>query len=120
MQQSQLWHDSVYDALGAAVEAAGGRKKVAAKLWPALDSDSATARLRGGLNPEHAQKLDPAELLMIGRLARDGGDDSLMQFFAREWGYEVEPLSAPEAKKRAKKQRVSALLAELSRHLDDE
>jgi hypothetical protein len=52
--QQDLWHDTIFDALGAAVQAAGGAKKVAAKLWPALDTTSANARLRAGLNPDHA------------------------------------------------------------------
>lgn len=118
--QQDLWHDTIFDALGAAVQAAGGAKRIAGKLWPALDSASATARLRGCLNPEHAQKLCPAELLMLARLARDAGDNSVMEFLARDLGYEIKPLAPAEAKKRAKKARVSALLAELARLSEDE
>ena len=118
--QQELWHDTVFDAVGAAVQAAGGAKKVAGKLWPALDATNAAARLRGCLDPDHAQKLCLAELMMLGKLARDAGDSSIMDFFAREWGYKVEALSPEEAKKKAKRARVSALLAELARLSDDE
>jgi hypothetical protein len=119
MQQA-LWHDTIFDALGAAVQAAGGVKKVAGKLWPSLDPTSATARLRGALNPDHAQKLCPAELLMLAKLARDVGDNSLMEFLARELGYEVRALEPEEAKKRAKRVRRLALLEELKRLEDEE
>ncbi len=118
--QAELWHDTVFDALGAAVQAAGGAKKVAGRLWPALDSTSATARLRGCLNPEHAQKFCPAELLMLAKLARDAGDNAIMEFLARELGYEIKSLAPVEAKKRAKKARMAALLAELAKLSEDE
>lgn len=118
--QQELWHDTIFDALGAAVQAAGGAKKVAGKLWPALDSTSATARLRGCLNPEHAQKLCPEEFVMLVKLAKDSGDNSVMEYLACELGYELKPLSPVEAKKRAKRVRRLALLEELKRLEDDE
>lgn len=113
--QQVLWHDTVFDALGAAVQAAGGAKKVAGKLWPTLDAGSANSRLRGALNPDHAQKLCPAELLMIARLARDEGDNSLMDFLARELGYEIKPLASAEVKKRALKARIAWHASEIAR-----
>lgn len=120
MIQSELWHDTVFDALGAAVQAAGGVKRVAAALWPAVDPASAASRLRGALSPEHAQKLDPAELALIGKLAREAGDLSLPQFFAREWACEFKALAPTEAKKRARRTRISALLAEVAKLSQEE
>lgn len=120
MNQSTLWCESILDAIGAAVQAAGGTKRVASKLWPALDSTSATARLRGCLNADHAQKLDPEEFSMIVRLAKEAGDNSIMDFLAREHGYEIQPLSPEEAKKQAKRVRRLALLEELKRLEDEE
>lgn len=113
--QHDLWHDTILDAVGAAIQAVGGVKKVAGKLWPALDSTSAQARLRACLNPDHAQKLDPEEFLLIQRLARDVGDNSVMQFQARELGYEIKALIPAEAKKLAKRARRLALLEEIKR-----
>lgn len=118
--QQDLWHDTIFDALGAAVQAAGGAKKVASKLWPALDSTSANARLRAGLNPEHAQKLCLLEVLMILRLAMEAGDASVMQYLARELGCELKVLSPGEAKKRAKRARRLELLDQLKRLEDEE
>lgn len=120
MQQEQLWHDTIFDALGAAVQAAGGVKKVAGSLWPTLDSTSAQARLRAGLNPDHAQKLCLQEKMMIQRLAKDAGDNSVMEFEARHLGYEVVALSSGETKKRARRARKLALLEELKRLEDEE
>jgi hypothetical protein len=118
--QQVLWHDTIFDALGAAVQAAGGTKRVASKLWPALDETSASARLRAGLNPDHAQKLCLEEMLMIARLAGGAGDTSVMNFLGRELGFEVKPLSPGDAKKRAKRARRLALLDELKRLEDEE
>jgi hypothetical protein len=120
MQQSTLWHDTIFDALGTAVQAAGGTKRVASRLWPNVDSGSAQARLRGALNTDHAQKLCPEEVLAIARMGKEAGDNSLMEFLARELGYEVKPLAPGEAKKRVKRVRRLALLEELKRLEDEE
>jgi hypothetical protein len=120
VQQAALWHDTVWDAIGAAVQAAGGVKKVAGHLWPTLDATSAAARLRAALNPEHAQKLGPDELLLVAELARQAGDHSLMSFFSRELAYDApQPLDPEQAEKRVRTARRKALLEELMR-LDDE
>lgn len=118
--QHELWHDTIFDALGSAVQVAGGVKKVSARLWPALDVTSASARLRGCLNPDHAQKLCPEEMLLILRLAKDAGDNSVMAYLARVLGYEIDPLTPVETEKRAKRARKLALLDELKRLEDDE
>lgn len=120
MQQAALWHDTILDAIGSAVNAAGGPKKVAGKLWPTVDSTSGAARVRGGLSTDHAQKLCPLDVLMIARLAHEVGDHSIMNFLARELGYDVSPLAPEQAKKRAKSARRRALLEELRRLEDDE
>lgn len=120
MDQPELFDDSIFDALGAAVQAAGGVKRVACKLWPTLDPTIAAARLRGGLNPEHAQKLDPDEQRAIARIGKEVGCHSVMEFLALDLGYELKPLSPVEAKKRAKRVRRLALLDELKRLEDEE
>lgn len=101
------------------MQAAGGVKKVGAKLWPALDPSSAASKLRSALSPDCAQKLCPEEVMLIQRLAREAGDGSIMEFQARELGYEITALSPAEAKKLARRSRRLALLEELKR-LEDE
>lgn len=115
MTQNELWHDTIYDALGAAVQAAGGVKQVAGRLWPALDITSAAARLWASMNPEHAQKLDLHELEMVDALAREAGDMSLPGYLARKWSFEARSLTPAEAKKQARKQRKLTLFAEIAR-----
>lgn len=117
--QGELWHETIFDALGTAVKAAGGPKKVVPKLWPSCDESTAVTRLRDALNPDRSQKLCPAELLSLMRLAKEAGDNSVMDFLARDLGYELKPLAPAEAKKRAKRARKLALLDELKR-LEDE
>lgn len=113
MRQSDLWHDTSLDAVGASVEASGGKKRVASKLWPTLDPANAASRLRGGLNPEHAQKLDIDELIAIARLAKEVGDHTFMLYLGRVLGYEIKPLNPEEVERRARRLRRVALLDEL-------
>ena len=118
--QQVLWHDTPEDATGAAVQAAGGVKKVAGRLWPALDSETAASKLRACLNRDQAQKLSLAEWVLIGKLSREAGNNDLMEFLGRELTNEVKPLKQEEAKKKAKRVRRMALLDELKRMEDEE
>lgn len=118
--QQDLWHDTIFDALGSTVQAVGGTSKVAKKLWPTLDSVSGPARLRACLNVDHAQKLCIEEMLLIARLGKEMGDGSVMNFLARDLGYEVKPIAPGEVKKLAKKAKKLALLEELKRLEQDE
>lgn len=118
--QKELWHDNLDDATKAAVDAAGGIKAVSGKLWPATDPDSAATKLRACLNPDHAQKFSLGEWLMIGKLSREAGDNSIMMFLGRELANEVKPITLGAAKKQARKQRISTLLAEAARLAQEE
>jgi hypothetical protein len=120
MQQEKLWDDTLDDATGSAVKSAGGVKKVAGKLWPAKDVESAAAKLRACLSPEHEQKLSLSEWLMIGKLSRESGDNCLMEFLGRELTNEVKPLAPVEARKRVKRARRLALIKELERLEEDD
>lgn len=119
MIQSELWHDTILDAIGAAVQAAGGIKKVSGQIWPALDGSSAASKLRSALSSASAQKLCPLEVVLIGTLAKEAGDSSIMDFLGRVWGFEIKSLSPAATKKRAKRARKKALLKELQL-LEDE
>ena|ERR1700738_4585349 len=104
MDQVALFHDSIFDAIGAAVQAAGGVKKVAAEVWPALSQDIASARLRSALNPEHAQKLCPSELLLIAKMARDAGSHDVMNYLAAELDYQIRPIEPEDARAQLQRQ----------------
>ena len=117
--QQVLWHDTILDALGSAVQAAGGVKRVAAALWPAADTDTASARLRSGLNPEHAQKICPHELVALVRLAKEQGDHSIMNFLAAELGYAPPVPIEPEDQRAALQREVCEVAKRLEKLLKD-
>lgn len=89
MNQTALWHDTIYDALGADIAAAGGFKVVAGKLWPAENPTTAATKLRNAVNPDQAQKLCPEEVMQIKHLAHQVGSVATIAYEARQLGYEV-------------------------------
>jgi hypothetical protein len=92
--QGQLFFDSIYDAMGSAILAAGGYKKVAGKLWPSLKSETAYARLKNALDETKAEKLALCEVMNILRMAAENGDSSVLSYVAGEFGFglvEVNP-----------------------------
>lgn len=117
-EQVPLWHESIEDAIGTAIQALGGAKKVAELLWPVLARNkpqTAYTRLKHCLNDDKAEKLDPDEVLTIARAAAQVGEHSIMKFMAREAGYEITPLPPSEAEKRAKRAAIAWHLDEAKR-----
>jgi len=88
--QSQLFHDTIFDAIGADIAACGGFKAVAGKLWPAENVVTAATKLRNAINPEQAQKLCPEEVLTIKHLACEAGSFATIQYEAQALSYRVE------------------------------
>lgn len=91
--QTQLWHDTIFDALGADIAAAGGFKVVAGKLWPAESPTTAATKLRNAVNPEQAQKLCPEEVLQIKRLAKEAGSSATVDYEAQQLSFRIEWIS---------------------------
>lgn len=87
MNQTALFHDTIFDALGADIAASGGFKVVAGKLWPAESPTTAATKLRNAINPEQAQKLCPEEVLQIKRLAQEVGSSATVLYEAQQLGY---------------------------------
>jgi hypothetical protein len=87
MNQTALFHDTIYDALGADISAAGGFKTVAGKLWPAESPTTGAAKLRNSINPDQPHKLCPDEVLAIKRLAQESGSSATVQYEAAQLGY---------------------------------
>lgn len=90
MAQQSLWYDTVYDALRADIDAAGGNKAVAKALWPTVDVVTGANKLANATNPNQAQKLDPAEVLAIKRLALDSGSTATINFESQQFGFRIE------------------------------
>jgi hypothetical protein len=114
-----LWYDDIYAAIRGFVSFAGGSKRVGPKVFP-HKGDKAGAWLDDCLNPDRPAKLGPEELVLICKLAAEVGFHGLMEYLARDLGYEIKPLSPQESKKRAKRVRRIALLDELKRLEDEE
>jgi NAD-dependent oxidoreductase involved in siderophore biosynthesis len=89
VNQSTLFHDTVYDAIGADIAAAGGFKVVAGKLWPSEGSATASAKLRNAINPDQPHKLCPDEVLAIKRLAKEAGSTATVDYEAMQLGFQV-------------------------------
>jgi hypothetical protein len=103
MDQPKLFEDSLKDAIGTAIKAAGGFKTVAGVLWPTKKPDSAYARLKACVDEKKDEELTPDELSMIIKLAREQGDHSIMRYLGMEHSYEIKPIS-PEDEKTALQQ----------------
>lgn len=109
-----LWYDDIYAAIRGFVSFAGGSKRVAIKVFP-HKGDKAAAWLDDCLNPDRPAKLGPEEFLLICKLAWDVGFHGIIEYMARDLGYEIKPIPAAEIKKLAKRARRLALLEELKR-----
>jgi len=89
------FHEDIYDAIGAAVQALGGPKKVAGMLWPNKKLDTAYAHLKNCLRDDKAEKLDPHEVLIIGKMAKDVGEHAIAEYGNDFMGYEPPKPQSP-------------------------
>ena len=117
MNQQALFFETVFDAIGADIAAAGGFKTVASKLWPAEPLSTASARLRNSINPDQPQKLCPLEVLAIKRLAKEAGSTATVDYEAQQLGFQVTWLD-PRDQAEELRRELSQQLAEVSRKLD--
>ena len=92
MEQSELWHDSLEEALRDVVVSLGGPKRVGAELWPAKPLTDAARYLNHCLDNERAEKLGLGELMWILKHGRQVGCHIAMQDMANELGYQITPL----------------------------
>lgn len=115
MNQAALWHDTIYDAIGADIAAAGGYKVVAGKLWPSENPTTAATKLRNAVNPDQAQKLCPEEVMQIKRLAYDASSTATIQYEARQLGYEVTWIEPEDEVERIERENNELLKAILQR-----
>ncbi len=117
MSQQQLFYETLFDAIGADIAAAGGFKAVASKLWPAESLTTSSARLRNALNPEQPQKLCPDEVLQIKRLAYEHGSTATVDYEAQQLGYQCVWVD-PKDEAAELRREVRDLLATVSRKMD--
>jgi len=115
MKQGILFHDSVADAIGADIAAAGGFKTVAGRLWPS--ETNATQKLRNCLNADQPHKLSPEEVLQIKRLAHECGSTATVDFEAQQLGYQITWI-CPADEAESLRREVRDLMEVVSRKLD--
>lgn len=85
--QNALFLDSVYDALRAIVQYAGGPKVVGPMLYPAKSVDDARVALLNALNPDRPEKLDPEQVVQLLRIGREAGFHEAKHWLDGETGY---------------------------------
>lgn len=115
MNQSALFYETIYDAIGADIAAAGGFKVVAGKLWPT--ESNAAAKLRNSINPEQPHKLCPDEVLAIKRLAYECGSTATVDYEAQQMGFMAQWID-PKDEADELRRDVRELLATVNKKLD--
>lgn len=103
-EQAVLFYDSIQDAIGAVVQALGGKKKVAPRLWPHVKPETAYTRLAHCLSDEFPEKLSPEELLFLITEGRQIGCHAILTYLSQEGGYAppvpVDPLDETDQLRR--------------------
>lgn len=119
--QSELFHESVEDALGATINAIGGFKKVSCDLWPTMKMATAYSRLKACLDETKNEKLTPGEIEMLVRAGREQGVHYYMRYMAQACGYH-EPIPAEPEDEKAILQRdyiaAAKSMAEIARRME--
>lgn len=122
MQQIPLLMEDVYDALRAAIKCLGGAKVVGARLWPEKTISDAHSYLNDCLNKDRPAKLNPEQVLVLLKWAKEAGCHEAMNYIAGEAGY-ANPVPVDPEDQLAKLQReyVAAvqLLASLAPKIND-
>src|SRR5688572_30837871 len=91
-----LFLEDVFDALRAAVQAAGGAKAVAGKLWPHKPIEQARKELLDALNRDNARKLCVEEVIAVLRIAREAGYHGAKHWIDEAVGYQPTPPQDPK------------------------
>lgn len=87
MQQQQLIHESITDALRECIAAIGGVKEVGRALKPELPADQAGQYVRDRLNPDRRERFAPEQVIWILREARKVHCHAAMRYLTAECGY---------------------------------
>jgi hypothetical protein len=112
MDQRQLFHETVYDALGALVSAAGGPKKVGPMLWPEKTLDAAAQLVRDCLNAARKERFDPEQTLFLLKLGRQIGCHDAVNYICGEAGYaSPAPIEPEDEYARLQREYINAVRA---------
>ncbi len=98
-EQHRLFYEDVFDVAKAAVQAAGGAKTVAGKLWPHKPITQAHKELLDCLNREAPRKLCIEEFLAVLRMAREAGFHQAKHWIDEATGYQPTPPQDPKVER---------------------
>lgn len=99
MSQQQLFYEDVFDVGRAAVQAAGGAKVVAGKLWPHKPVAEAQRKILDCLNRERDEKLCIEEFLAVLRMAKEVGFHQAKHWIDQDLGYQPTPPQDPKVER---------------------
>lgn len=85
--QGALFCESIYDALGAIVQALGGPKKVGPRMQPTKTEEDARTWLLNRLNPDRREKFDPEEIMWLICEGRKAGCHVLINYICESSQY---------------------------------
>jgi hypothetical protein len=111
MEQLNLIHESVNDALRSAIAALGGVKRVASNLRPAWEPDRAQKWLSNALDETRPEKLEIHDYIWIFREAKRIGYHAAMSYFARECEYDAAPVEPETELARLQRDYINAVRA---------
>ena len=95
-QTEMPFYEDVFDVTRAMVQAAGGAKAVASKLWPHMPVTEAQRKLLDCLNRERPEKLCIEEFLAIVQMANAAGFHQGKHWIDERTGYQPTPPSNPK------------------------
>ncbi len=87
-QQGTLFYEDIFDVVRAMVQAAGGAKVVASKLWPHMPIAEAQRKLLDCLNRGRPEKLCIEEFMAVARMAREAGFHQGKHWIDESLGYQ--------------------------------
>jgi len=89
-QESLPLFEDMLDALAAVVHELGGYKKIGCLLRPELSTkpEGASQWMRDCLNKEKRERLNPEQVMLLLRLAREAGYHAAKHWIDSELGYE--------------------------------
>lgn len=99
MSQHELFYEDVFDVAKAMVQAAGGAKAVAGRLWPHKPVAEAHRELLDCLNRERPRKFCIEEFLALVRMANEAGFHQGKHWIDADTGYQPTPPSDPRVER---------------------
>lgn len=121
MNQLNLIHESIRDALRSGVAALGGVKKVAAQLRPSWEPDRASKWLSNAIDESRPEKLEIEDVIWVFRAAKAIGFHAPMEYFSHECGYESKPVEPEDELAKLQREYIEAVnkLASLTPKIEE-